>query len=42
MEEAVRVNNSFLYQQYVKNESHKVEFPEKDPFIEVEDQVAVR
>lgn len=42
MEEAVRVNNSFLYQQYVKNESRKVEFPEKDPFIEVEDQVAVR
>jgi Eukaryotic translation initiation factor 3 subunit 7 (eIF-3) len=42
MEEAVRVNNAFLYQQYYKGDDKKHALGEKDPFIEVEDQVAVR
>lgn len=40
MQEAVRVNNSWKYQQYKKDK--KVNLAEKDPFIEVEDQVAAR
>lgn len=39
MEEAVNVNNSWLYQSYLKEKSEKLEEP--NPFIEVEDQVAV-
>ena len=42
MEEAVTVNNSFLFHSYAKTEERKHPLPEKDPFIEVEDQVAVR
>lgn len=40
MQEAVSVNNSWRYQQYIKDK--KIDLPEKDPFIEVEDQVAAR
>lgn len=40
MQEAVNVNNSWRYQQYIKDK--KFDLPEKDPFIEVEDQVAAR
>jgi hypothetical protein len=40
MQEAVTVNHNLLYQQYVKDK--KIDLNEKDPFIEVEDQVAVR
>ena len=40
MQEAVDVNNSWLYQSYVKDKADKMK--EEDPFIEVEDQVAAR
>lgn len=40
MQEAVNVNNSWIYQQYCKDK--KFDLSEKDPFIEVEDQVAAR
>lgn len=40
MQEAVQVNNSWRYQQYVKD--RKIDLDEKDPFIEVDDQVAGR
>jgi translation initiation factor 3 subunit D len=40
MQEAVKVNNSWRYQQYIKDK--KINLAEKDPFIEVEDQVAAR
>jgi translation initiation factor 3 subunit D len=42
MDEAVKANNYLLYQQYLKGDDKKHSFPEKDPFIEVEGQVAVR
>ena len=35
MEEAVSVNNSWLYQSYFKDKSMKLD--EEDPFIEEED-----
>jgi hypothetical protein len=35
MQEAVNVNNSWVYQQYSKDK--KFDLKEKDPFIEVED-----
>eukprot|EP00347_Sterkiella_histriomuscorum_P018459 403345439 len=40
MAEAVNVNNSWRYQQYAKNQ--KIDLAEKDPFVEVEGQVAAR
>lgn len=40
MQEAVHVNNSWKHQQYLKDK--KVDLKEKDPFIEVEGQVAAR
>lgn len=40
MQEAVSVNNSWKYQQY--SNERKIDLDEKDPFIEVEDQVALR
>ena len=40
MQEAVSVNNSWRYQQYQKDK--KIDLAEKDPFIEVEGQVAGR
>lgn len=40
MQEAVHVNNSWRYQQYSKDK--KIDLSEKDPFIEIDDQVAGR
>ncbi len=42
MDEALRVNNAFTYQAYQKGDDKKYSLGEKDPFLEVEDQVAVR
>jgi translation initiation factor 3 subunit D len=42
MEEAVRVHNSFLYQQNTKAEDKKHSFGEKDPFMADEHEVCVR
>lgn len=42
MDEAVKVHNNFLYQQYVKNEEKKHSFGEKDPFIAEEHEICVR
>lgn len=40
MQESVNVNNAWKFHQYEKDK--KINLPEKDPFIEVEDQVAGR
>jgi ribosomal protein S26 len=40
MEEAVTANNALLYQSYQKDKS--IPFDEPNPFVELEEQVAVR
>jgi len=42
MKESVDVHNSFLYQQYAKNEERKYNLGEKDPFMADEHEVCVR
>jgi translation initiation factor 3 subunit D len=42
MDEAVKVHNNFLYQQYVKTEDKSHSLAEKDPFMADEHEVCVR